>query len=446
MNSLQPIPRYDDALPLFVALTAEFLGEAALDIHAFLRDADGTVTLILRTEVDPSSRSHLERAAVERLGGYAAKDPVATPSDLFDPRLENPDRDLFEPVDFGGTKRIVRLVERRIIGQDWLRGIQQPLPRVPSIIVFASHKGGVGRSTALSVASAEFASRGRSILAIDLDLEAPGLGGVFLPTHDLPTFGVLDYYVENSRELIDNSFLRSMLAISPLTNGRGQVTIVPAIGQRCRDFPQNVIGKLARAYLGDVETTGSDGEPLTFLDQTRTMIAALCERDRYDAVFVDARAGLNETTAAAVQGLGADVLFFGVDTPQTWEGYRYFLSHLARFKPQPGGDEDWRYRLKMIHAKASADPKAWAGFRDRAFELYADHLYDEADEAGGEIAAPFSFDLDDREAPHYAWPILMDQTYYEFDPLARREQVMESIYARTFGPFIAGLSERLEFG
>ena len=40
------------------------------------------------------------------------------------------------------------------------------------------------------------------------------------------------------------------------------------------------------------------------------MIRRLCAQKKYDAIFVDARAGLNETTAATVQGLGADVLFW----------------------------------------------------------------------------------------------------------------------------------------
>jgi Mrp family chromosome partitioning ATPase len=445
MNNKKFIARYDDALPLFAALVIEHLGATAIDKHAFLRDADGTLTLILRAEIARSLLDRIVGGTKERLGNYVGRDPVATPSDLFDQRLRDPSHDLMERVQINGQPCFVRLIERRVIGQDWLRGIQEPLPDVPPIVVFASHKGGVGRSTALSVASAEFASRGKSILAIDLDLEAPGLGGLFLPTHDLPAFGVLDYFVESGRGSIDDGFLGDMLAISPLTDGRGQISIVPAVGQRCRDFPQNVIGKLSRAYLDDVGATATPAEPRTFLDQTRLMISSLCQRDRYDAVFVDARAGLNETTAAAVQGLGADVLFFGVDTPQTWEGYRYFFAHLARFNPQPGSEEDWRYRLRMIHAKAAANPKAWAGFRDRAFELFADYLYDEANESADETLTPFSFDLDDLEAPHYAWPIPIDQTYFEFDPMSHREQTMEPVYARTFGPFIRGLAERLDF-
>jgi Mrp family chromosome partitioning ATPase len=434
------IIRYDDALPLFVEIVGNYLGEIGFRRNAFLRDADGVLTLVVRGRLKAELRSRLEAEIRENLGSYAAAAPVATPSELMDSKLGDHTLDQWEYV----NNRFVRLIERRLVGQDWVRGIQPRIPRVPAVVVFASQKGGVGRSTALAVAATEFAHSGKSILAIDLDLEAPGLGGMLLPADELPAFGALDYYVESGRGPIDEAFFSDMVSISPLARGTGRVMVVPAAGQRCRKFPQNVIGKISRAYLEDIDE--ADGEPrtLTFLDRTRNMISRLCERDSYDAVFVDARAGLNETTAATIQGLGADILFFGVDTPQTWEGYRFFLAHLARFKPRKVVDgEDWRYRLKMVHAKAAADPQSWADYRDNSFELFAEHLYDELDETKVSKDVAFGFDIDDREAPHYAWPILIDPTYYHFDPLGHREQLTESIYMRTFGSLITGLGERV---
>jgi hypothetical protein len=222
LHSKPSLSRYDDALPLFVALVAEHLGEKAFDRHAFLRDADGILTLILREDVDATARARLEAAVKEKLANYAAINPLATPSDLFDPRLADPNRDQWELVRQGGGHYFVRLIERRLVGQDWIRGIQPLIPEAPPLVVFASHKGGVGRSTALAVASAEFACRGKSILAIDLDLEAPGLGGMFLPVVALPTFGALDYYVENSRGPIDDFFLDDMVGLSPLASAPGR--------------------------------------------------------------------------------------------------------------------------------------------------------------------------------------------------------------------------------
>ncbi len=434
------IIRYDNALPLFVEIVGNHLGETGFRRNTFLRDADGVLTFVIRDRLKAEVRSQLEAEVRDKLGSYAAAAPLSTPLELMDPKLADRTLDQWELV----NNRFVRLVERRIVGQDWVRGIQPRIPHVPAVVVFASQKGGVGRSTALAVAATEFAYRGKSILAIDLDLEAPGLGGMLLPPDDLPAFGALDYYVENGRGPIGEAFLAGMTSISPLARGTGHVMVVPAAGQRCREFPQNVIGKISRAYLEDIEQANGEPKTLTFLDQTRNMISGLCERESYDAVFVDARAGLNETTAATVQGLGADILFFGVDTPQTWEGYRFFLAHLARFKPREvGKGEDWRYRLKMVHAKATADPKSWADYRDNSFELFAEHLYDELDETQSLKEIAFGFDIDDREAPHYAWPILIDPTYYQFDPVGHREQLTESIYMRTFGALITGLGERV---
>ena len=43
------------------------------------------------------------------------------------------------------------------------------------ITTFYSFKGGVGRSMALANAGVELARRGRKVLLVDFDLEAPGL-------------------------------------------------------------------------------------------------------------------------------------------------------------------------------------------------------------------------------------------------------------------------------
>jgi CobQ/CobB/MinD/ParA nucleotide binding domain len=283
---------------------------------------------------------------------------------------------------------------------------------VPPIMVFTSHKGGVGRSTALGVSAAALSAEGFNVLLIDLDMEAPGLGEMLLK--EAPKFGRLDYFVEDGLSELDDSFFEDLVIPSQLTTS-GLVHVVPVIGEAGNANPQNVLGKLARAYL---EKARDDATVESFLDRTRKLVRRLAERTRYDAIFIDARAGLTEATAAAVLGLGADVLLFGVDTPQTFAGYRYFLSHLERFRPSASSESDWRYRLRMVHAKAQADPAAQARFRTEAFELFSDTLYD-IEETMEEEA--FNFDYDDVTAPHYAWPILNDLNYSEFNPLAHND-------------------------
>ena len=261
----------------------------------------------------------------------------------------------------------IKFLENRIVGQDWLtepaRGWQSPNP---ARFVFASLKGGVGRSTALAVVATEWARQGRKVLVVDLDLEAPGIGSMLLQEEELPKFGVLDWFVEQKLSGTDEEFLADMTAASTFGGGKGLIDVAPAVGKASNRHPGNVTGKIARAYL---ESHNEAGEPSSFLKQTQVLIDMLSELKHYDAILIDARAGLNETTAAAILGLGADILLFGEDTPQTFSSYRYLLAHLARFPRNE--DDDWLYRLHMIHAKASADAGRQQAFRDNAHEILA---------------------------------------------------------------------------
>jgi hypothetical protein len=278
-----------------------------------------------------------------------------------------------------------------------------------------------------------------------LDLEAPGIGGMFLKKNELPLYGALDFYVEFGRTAINAEFIDDMCRTAYQHDSGGSFTIVPATGVSSQSSPQNVLGKISRAYL---EIVKSNGETVSFLDKTRELIRQLCNGRNYDVIFVDARAGLNESTATTIQGLGADVLFFGVDTPQTWDGYTYFLAHLARHKTEALSPEDWRYKLKIVHAKALSSDNCLKEFRDRSWELFSSHLYDELDgeEVAEGLTEAFGFDLDDSTAPHYAWPILMSEKFYEYNPLDENGiQNSEDVIGPVFGTFLEQLCERLGY-
>ena len=89
--------------------------------------------------------------------------------------------------------------------------------------------------------------------------------------------------------------------------GGGRVDVLPALGLRSLRHPENVLQKLSRAMIEDV----IDGRTIPVSEQISTMISRIAERQQYDAVFIDSRAGLAELAAPAVLGLGATVLFLG---------------------------------------------------------------------------------------------------------------------------------------
>lgn len=111
--------------------------------------------------------------------------------------------------------------------------------------MFASVKGGVGWSTALAVVAADLAERGLRVLALDLDLEAPGLGPMLVNDDSLPEFGVLDALVENGLSDLDDRFLADLTAPSLLAGRTGRIDIVPVIGRRSLNNPADVLAKIA---------------------------------------------------------------------------------------------------------------------------------------------------------------------------------------------------------
>ena len=78
------------------------------------------------------------------------------------------------------------------------------------IFTFYSFKGGVGRSMAMANVAWELASRGLRVLAIDFDLEAPGLERYFrVPVEEVhKTPGVIDLIEAFKRSLGDSRGMR----------------------------------------------------------------------------------------------------------------------------------------------------------------------------------------------------------------------------------------------
>ena len=100
------------------------------------------------------------------------------------------------------------------------------------ITTFYSFKGGVGRSMALANAAVELAKRGHRVLAVDFDLEAPGLDtfDVLRPRDEVP--GLIDFvheYLDSNRA----PDARRFLARSPDIGDRGgELWIMPSGAQQ----------------------------------------------------------------------------------------------------------------------------------------------------------------------------------------------------------------------
>ena len=76
------------------------------------------------------------------------------------------------------------------------------------------------------------------------------------------------------------------------------------------------------------------------------------------------------------------------------------------------------------------------------YEVFGETVYDadDAEYRGSDqlgTAAPFSFDYDDEDAPHWAWPIAFDLALTELDPRAHPDQLTPEFVDRAFGSFLS---------
>jgi cellulose biosynthesis protein BcsQ len=435
--------RFDRSIQRLAECVSAELGVDALQAGVVHRDASGRLSFFVRTEIQPDRAKALSEKLRAALGSYARRDRVlAACNDVGAAAVLGDPSAL--PAKVGAWT--VRVLDRRLVGVDWLRP-PVPASQTPPRFVFASMKGGVGRTTALSICASHVAARGGRVLALDLDLEAPGLGPVLLTRDTLPFYGMLDALVENNISGLDTTFYADLIGPSALATQAGKIDVVPAFGRSSVENPGGVLAKLARAYVEDVRP---DGQIATLLDQVRGIVDTLGQANNYDLILIDARAGLHESTASALMGLGAEVLLFGLDEPQTFEGYSALLAHLSQFVPGTGPSPEWLDRLTFVQGKAPPDAAGRDDFAGR-WRLLVERMipilrtpstYTDPVPVGDFQA----LDWDDGRPDDEVLPpdaailspvsVLHDPRYAGFNPGRSRDLLEERLYIGTFGTLL----------
>jgi len=441
--------RFDDSLPALARIVEKELGASALAHGVALRDVTGRLAFVAAAPIAEEDVERLSTELRRALGPYARADRAVVPFGDYGSSELLQERHVEVSLPNGVR---VKLVDRRLVGADWLKPPVEAAPGPPRF-VFASLKGGVGRSTALTVAAAHRAAQGERILAIDLDIEAPGLGAILLDDDTLPEFGVLDALVESQLGSLDERFLADLVGPSALAETRGGIDVAPAFGRRSRKNPADVLAKIARAYTEHVR---EDGAVVTLLDKVRALVDFFTERSRYDAIFVDARAGLHETAASAILGLGAEVFLFGIDERQTFQGYEALLGHMGRFVVSGGPAPEWFLRLTMVQGKAPLEREAREAFVERCRALFRRTGFGPAeptspadvpalDTVGAltwDDAIPDEQVLPDEEwVPRSPIAIAYDPQFQRFDPFERRDLLTDRVYRATFGDLLERIDE-----
>ncbi len=388
-------------------------------------------------QIYPAEAHQLLLDASARLGSYATSQQVLFRDDFSNPAalFENPDwHDTLVPAfeDADGNvhpELTVRLLDRQIIGQDWLRTAHERQPDAPPRVVFYGLKGGVGRSTALAMLAYSLAREGKRVLLLDFDLESPGLSGLLLPADRVASFGLVDWFIEDAVHP-DDSVLNDLVSDSPLAeNTTGHIRVAAAMGQGESAY----LAKLARVYA-DVPTPAG---PQRFSQRMERLVKALEERERPDVVLIDSRAGLHDLAAISIASLADLALLFATDSEQNWQGYRQLFAH---WQQRPLVLRGVRERLWMVRAMfpETEQKERFRHFLENSYDLFSENLYDAIDPAQAEPDDAFSYAMDSESAPHYPLTVRWNARFMEFDPLApgNRGGMGDTDIDLAFGPFV----------
>ncbi|WP_293131900.1 P-loop ATPase, Sll1717 family [Okeania sp. SIO3I5] len=199
--------------------------------------------------------------------------------------------------------------------------LPQKEPSIPRTVTFYSFKGGVGRTTALTHVASILAMRGRKVVAVDLDLEAPGLSTAFNLKLQ-PKYGIVDYFYERSylpEEVDPNILITDIFSEVKIPNATGRVFVVPA-------------GYLSLDYVSKVD----DLHATTVIDGDKNLWSIfkqeIQEQLKPDILLIDSRTGINQWGALSLIQAADEAIIFIFPNKQNKQGIEVLLESLQSLK------------------------------------------------------------------------------------------------------------------
>jgi tetratricopeptide (TPR) repeat protein len=233
----------------------------------------------------------------------------------------------------------------------------------PQIFTFYSFKGGVGRSMAVLNVAYSLVAKGRNVLVLDMDLEAPGLSGFLHRHREIGDFARHDM-VDLVRWATDFSITSQQASehldsasFPPLSDfivsvPRGKLESLPhPYGELGRldivlvDEERDYYGRLTALAMGSFEQDAliRVGSILHAWLKSRRFAVEVpdyygpnAERTAaYDYVLVDSRTGVTETGGLCIGPLSDQLVVLTALNDQNVEGTRHFLEEVGILGKQP---------------------------------------------------------------------------------------------------------------
>jgi len=173
------------------------------------------------------------------------------------------------------------------------------------IISFYSYKGGVGRTIALIQTAYLMAEKGKRVLLIDLDIEAPSFYDIFKDSIR-KEFGMVDYLYDKHNN-IDNSVKLEDIISKLNMNLKGEIFLIPA-------------GKIKREYVKKLESLK---EKRIYENQyIQEIINEAKEKFNINYTFIDSRTGINNWGALSLIDISNEVMLFAYPNKENIAGIK----------------------------------------------------------------------------------------------------------------------------
>lgn len=193
-------------------------------------------------------------------------------------------------------------------------------PLSGKLVSFYSFKGGVGRTTTMMMCAIGAARRGKKIVVLDFDLEAPGASS-FFPQEASSQYGILDFFVENnvySEEINVDEYLYPVGEYCHVNQYGGEIYILPAVGTAAREDADSYRKNLMRFDM-DVPAYEDEKTPI---DALLSKIDAFIKPDY---IFIDTRSGIHQIGGITLTRYSDLALMFFYGSVQNVEGMKMTL-------------------------------------------------------------------------------------------------------------------------
>jgi cellulose biosynthesis protein BcsQ len=439
---------YDEASKAIVGFAVALLERPWLVQVAVVDDLFGNFHLLLwlRGEADGASLDaewpSLDARLKDECGGFWTGRRFVTSH-----AAPSPDHELCESAwnageRWPGAGDGFRYVDRHRSRTSWFMPLRPPphdkgdVPSRPApAVAFYSYKGGMGRTTAAAGYVLRQARAGKRVAAIDLDLDAPGLGRLLSTERDgTPNpWGTVDFLVEYRHRYA-------------LTEYRHVCDRPELVGDQPVDvFP---VGKINEAYLRKLakidfdirdEETPQEHPVGLLLDRIRSELQP-------DLIVVDCRAGLSPISGFMLSPLADVHVVFSTASEQALDGLTRVVHRLGADRLHAGLPQAECVLVQaMMPGSTVGGEQARRFFDARVEDIYRDHYYHRQPQGMEEFPVDDAIwtldEMDLPEAPHRAIAIPYTERMADFRDLA---DVLKVLDEDPYRAMAARIEARLE--